>query len=165
MFCFKYFTCYFLLALNLFACAQTKFPVKSIYATYNVVLPGNIGLDSNDREIPARDTVNFIYIETPAKNIQWNAAWKNYKTYSVLFERIESNSIDAGVSKIINKKIIIQASSANNLWKLRLIPSEKEILPPEEIAPGEILLQGTYKGQKIFRLIPKQAEVISIPSQ
>lgn len=161
----KYFVCYCLLSLGLFACAQSRPPIKNISATYREVLPGNMPVDANGNEISARDTINFIYVETAADGIQWNAAWKNDKTYSIICDLIDTNYFDAGINKITSNKITIQVSPGNKLWQLRLIPSEKRMSPPKEIAKGAILLQGTFGGKKMLKVISEQVEINSIPSQ
>lgn len=161
----KYLLFYSFLTVSLYACAQSKYSIKNIYAVYEVHLPGNIAVDQNGNEIPSRDTLNFIYIETSTEKIQWNMAWKNDKNYSILSRLIDTNFIDAGTDKITNESMIIHASAGNKLWQLQLIPSEKRISSPVKILQDEILLQGTYNGKRILQKIKKQVELNSIPSQ
>lgn len=165
MFNIRYFLSYLLLTVSLYACAQSKYSIKNIYGVYEVHLPGNIAVDANGNEISSRDTLNVIYIETSTNQIQWNTAWKNGKTYSILSHLAKTNFIDAGSNTITNEKMIIHASPGNKLLQLRLIPSESKISVPAKILQDEILLEGTYNGKKILQKIKKQVELNSIPSQ
>ncbi|MGZ4048512.1 MAG: hypothetical protein ACXVNN_04060, partial [Bacteroidia bacterium] len=157
----KYLLFYSFLIVSLYACAQSKYSIKNIYAVYEVHLPGNIAVDQNGNEIPSRDTLNFIYVETSTDKIQWDMAWKNDKNYSILSRLIDTNFIDAGTDKITNESMIIHASAGNKLWQLQLITSEKKIPAPVNILGGEILLQGIYNGKKILQKIKKQVELNS----
>lgn len=161
----KYILFYSILSTGFFACAQSKYAIKNIYAIYKVHLPGNIRVDENGNEIPSRDTVNLIYIESPTEDIHWDTAWKNGKTYFILPTLIDTGSFDVGTNKMTNKNIIIHASAGNKLWQLQLILSEKKNLPPVTILQNEILLQGTYNGKRILQKIKNQVELNSIPSQ
>ena len=161
----KYLLSYSLLTASLYACAQSKYSIKNIYAVYEVHLPGNIAVDQSGNEISSRDTLNVVYVETSSGQIQWNVAWKNDKTYSILSYLAHTNFIDAGTDKNTNEKMIIHASPGNKLWQLRLIPSDSKISLPAKILQNEILLEGTYNGKKILQKIKKQVELNSIPSQ
>ena len=161
----KYLLFYSFLSTGFLACAQSKYSIKNIYAVYKVHLPGNIALNENGNEIPARDTVNLIYIESPAKDIHWNNAWKNGKTFSILPTLIDSNSYNIGTKKMTNDNMIIHSSNGNKLWQLQLITSDEIIPQPEKLSQGEILLEGIYQGKKILQKIEKQVELNSIPSQ
>ena len=72
-------------------------------------MPGNIAVTENGTEIPSRDTVNLIYIESPAKDIHWSNAWKNGKTFSILPALIDSNSYDIGTQKMTNENVNLYA--------------------------------------------------------
>jgi len=161
----KYLLSYSLLTVSLYACAQSKYSIKNIYGVYEVHLPGNIAVDQNGNEISSRDTLNVIYVETSTKQIQWNVAWKNDKTYSILSHLSDTNFIDAGTNTITNEKMIIHASTGNKLWQLRLIPLDSKISSPVKILQDEILLLGSYNGKRILQKIKKQVELNSIPSQ
>ncbi len=102
----KYIFCYYLLTLALVSCAQSKNVLKNIYATYTEVLPGNIAVDPNGNEMAARDTINFIYVETSSADIKWKMAWKNNKAFSIDGSLVEANPFDAGIDKVNNEKII-----------------------------------------------------------
>jgi len=165
MICLKYILFYSILSTGFFACAQSKYAIKNIYAIYKVHLPGNIRVDENGNEIPSRDTVNLIYIESPTEGIHWDTAWKNGKTYSILPTLIDTGSFDVGTNKITNENMIIHASAGNKLWQLQLILSGEKNPPPLNILQGEILLGGTYNGKRILQKIKNLVELNSIPSQ
>ena len=161
----KYLLFYSFLTVSLYACAQSKYSIKNIYAVYQVHLPGNVAVDQNGNEIPSRDTINIIYVETSTEKIQWNAAWKNNKNYSIISRLIDTNYINVGTNKITNENMIIHASSGNKLWQLQLILSGEKNPPPLNILQGEILLGGTYNGKRILQKIKNLVELNSIPSQ
>jgi hypothetical protein len=161
----KYFLFYSFVSIGFFACAQTKYAIKNIYAIYKVHLPGNIALDENGKEISSRDTLNFIFIESPTKGIHWDTAWKNGKTYFILPTLIDTNSFDAGTVAMTNQNMVIHTSGNNKLWQLQLILSERSVPPPSELVPGEILLRGIYQGKRIFQKVKNQLELNSTPSQ
>lgn len=160
----KYFLFYSFLCTGLLACAQSKYGVKNLYATYTVHLPGNVAVDKDGNTIATRDTLNVIYIETSSDEIQWKRAWKDEKTYSILITLITTSSLDVGVNKITNEKMILRAAEGNKLWELRLIPDEKKFAAPSKILPGEIILEGIYRGKKFTQKIGQQTELNSIPS-
>jgi hypothetical protein len=161
----KYFLFYSLLSIGFFACAQSKYAVKNIYSFYKVHLPGNIPVDENGNEIPSRDTVNLIFIESSKEDIHWDTAWKNGKTYFIIPTLIDTGFFDVGTNKMTNENMIIHAFAGNKLWQLQLIASEKKILQPSNILQGEILLRGTYNGKRILQKIKSQVELNSIPTQ
>lgn len=161
----KYFLFYSFLSTGFFACAQSKYSIKNIYAFYKVHLPGNIAVTEHGDEIPSKDTVNLIYFESPYKDIRWINAWKNGKTFTILPTLIDSGSYDIGTRKTTNENIIIHATVGNKLWQLQLIISDGTIPPPLKILQDEILLEGTYHGKKIFRMVKNPVELNSMPSQ
>jgi hypothetical protein len=161
----KYCLFYSFLSIGFFACAQSKYAIKNVYAVYKVHLPGNIRVDENGNEIPSRDTVNLIFIESSKEDINWDIAWKNGKTYFIISALIDSGSFDVGTNKMTNENMIIHASAGNKLWQLQLIVSEKKIPQPENILQDEVLLQGTYHGKRILQKTKRQVELNSIPSQ
>jgi hypothetical protein len=160
----KYLLFYSFLCTGLLACAQSKYGVKNLYATYTVHMPGNVSIDKDGNTIATRDTLNVIYVETSSEEIHWKAAWKNGKNYSIITALITTSTLEAGIKKMTNKKMILQASKGNKLWELRLIPEEKKIESPFKILPGEIILQGMYLGKKFTQKIVQQTELNSIPS-
>ena len=161
----KYFLFYSLLGTGFLSCAQSKYSIKNIYSVYKVHLPGNIAVDENGNEIPSRDTINLIYLESPTQNIHWTNAWKNGKTFSILPALIDSNSYDIGTKKMTNENMIIHSSGGNKLWQLQLIASDETMPQPEKLLRDEILLEGIYQGKKILQKVEKQVELNSIPSQ
>ena len=161
----KYFLFYSFLATGVFACAQSKYSIKNIYAFYKVHLPGNIAVTEHGDEIPRRDTINLVYIESPSNDIHWKNAWKNGKTFTILPTLIDSGSYDVGTKKTTNENMLVRATRGNKLWQLRLITSDETIAPPENILQDEILLEGVYHGNKILKTIKIAVELNSIPSQ
>ena len=161
----KYFLFYSFVSIGFFACAQAKYSIKNIYAIYKVHLPGNIAVDENGKEISSRDTLNFIYIESPTKGIHWDTAWRNGKTFVILPTLIDTDSFDAGTVAMTNENMIIHTAGNSRLWQLQLIPAERELPTPATVSHNEILLLGKYRGTRILQKIKKQVEVNAIPSQ
>jgi hypothetical protein len=161
----KYIFCYCLLTLALISCAQSKSVLKNIYSTYTEVLPGNIAVDMNGKEISARDTINFVYVETSSDEIKWKMAWKNNKAFSILASLIKINPFDAGIDKANNEKILIHVANGNKLWRLRLVSLEKNIPSPKTLSHNIILIQYSNNGKIIWKKIDGQREIDSVPSQ
>jgi hypothetical protein len=159
----KYLLFYCLLGISLLSCAQTKKLVKNIYATYTVHLPGNVAVDKYGNSLAMSDTVSIIYIET-SSDIQWSQAWRNGKHYFINKVLITESPFDAGTDKITNEKIMLHSAKGNKLWKLQLIPEDKNFKTPVTTLPGEIIIEGTYNGKKIQQKISNQREVEAIPA-
>src|SRR6185312_12800498 len=137
----KHFLFYSFLSTGFFACAQTKYSIKNIHAFYKVHLPGNIAVTENGDEIPSRDTINLVYIESSSKEMYWKNAWKNGKTFTILSTLIDSGSYDIGTKKTTNENMIIHSTAGSKLWQLQLITSDETIPPPEMTLQDEILLE------------------------
>ena len=161
----RYLAFYCLASVGLLACAQTKYPVKKIFATYHEVLPGNIAVDASGNEVDSRDTVNYVYVETQSNNIKWTNAWKDNKSYSVIATLVEGDALDVGTNKATGRDIIVTATPGNKLWSLRLLPSEVNLPSPKKIACCQILLRGSYKSKEIFETVSDIVEVARAPSQ
>ncbi len=161
----KYFLFYSLLSIGFCACAQSKYSIKNIHAFYKVHLPGNIAVTENGNEIPSRDTVNLIYLESPSKDMHWINAWKNGKTFKILPTLIDSSSYDIGTKKTTNENMLIHASAGNKLWRLQLIALEEAIPQPTNVQQDEILLESIYHGKRILQKVENPVELNSIPSQ
>lgn len=161
----KYLFFYLLVTFSLWGCAQTKNIIIHTYATYEVHLPGNIAVDPNGNEIAPRDTIDYIYVETVKGEIQWEKAWKNNQCFSIIPIKIDTETFNAGVNKISNTSLILHVNKGNNLWKLRLIISEKPAKAPEPVGKGIILLKGTYNGKIFIKEVSNQVEINTIPTQ
>ncbi|MEO8414474.1 MAG: hypothetical protein ABI472_12480 [Ginsengibacter sp.] len=160
----KYFLFYSFLYIGVCGCAQSKSIVTNMYGTYTVHLPGNVAVDKEGNILSARDTLNVIYIESASDRIQWTRAWKNDKAYSVLTRIISASSLDAGIDKITNKKVIVPLAKGNKLYQLQLIPLEENTTSPGEKSRGDIILEGSYNGKKIMQKITQLTELMAIPS-
>ena len=161
----KYFLFYSFLSTGFIACSQSKYSIKNIYAVYKVHLPGNIAINENGNEIPSRDTVNLIFIESHGKDMHWSNAWKNGKSFSILPTLIDSGTYNIGTKKMTNENMIIHSSSGNKLWQLQLIATDQTIPQPEKLSRDEILLEGIYQRKTILQKVKTQIELNSIPSQ
>jgi hypothetical protein len=159
----RYIFCYYLLTLALISCAQSKSVLKNTYATYREVLPGNVAVDMNGKEIAARDTINFVYVETSSSEIKWKMAWKNNKAFSIEASLIETNPFDAGTDKVNSEKILIHVAPGNKLWQLRLMPVDENIPSPKTLSHNIILIQYSINGKIMWEKIDGQKEINSIP--
>ena len=160
----KYLLLLSFLCVSIFTNAQSKHIIKNVYATYTIHIPGNIPVGRNGKALARFDTVNIIYIETPSKEIRWNMAWQNDKTFSIITTMIDSSSLNVGVNKSTNENMVIRTKNGNKLWQLQLVPGEKKLPVHSPSLRGEILLEGIYHNKKITQKIYKQTELISIPS-
>lgn len=138
--------------------AQTKYGIKNIYAYYAQHLPGNIPVDDNGNSLyKGPDTLITVYIETTGQEPHWSNAWRGNKVYSIVTTLIKQPTIEAGIRKSSNQKILVSPAKGNCLWQLEFVPQESRMLPPQKMKPGEIILRGKYKSktflQKISRLI------------
>ena len=152
-------------SISIISCSQTKYGIKKIYAFSAERLPGNIPVDAQGNSLyKGPDTLNTIYIETSGKDIQWNSAWKNGKMYSINAMLIIGLPYEAGIKKSNNQKVLISAAPGSKLWQLELVPAEGKKKSPVKARPGEIILEGIYKGKKIIQKIDKQVELALPPS-
>jgi hypothetical protein len=143
---------------------QPKSPIKNVYATYEVRLPGNIRLDSNGKEVPLRDTLFTVYVECSSKSIKWNAAWRNDKIYVLRSTIITETSFLAGKKEATNTDMIINISKGNVLWKLQLVPSDENFKAPLETKSNKILLKGKWNGNSFFKWANNLVQIKAIPS-
>src|SRR6185312_2650653 len=116
-------------------------------------------------EIPSRDTINLVYIESSSKEMYWKNAWKNGKTFTILSTLIDSGSYDIGTKKTTNENMIIHSTAGSKLRQLQLITSDETIPPPEMTLQDEILLEGVYHGKRILQKVKNAIELNSMPSQ
>jgi hypothetical protein len=150
---------------NVVSCAQTKQGIKNIYAYSSVRLPGNIPVEGDGTPThTGPDTLNIIYIETGAEEIQWNYAWKNGKGYHIITNPVTQTPVDAGIEKGNDKKIILTPAKGNKLWHLELVPDEKMKAAPKNIKRNVIQLQGKLGKQMIVQNIEAQTELVLLPS-
>lgn len=153
------------LMMGLFACAQSKFSIRHLYAVFQVHLPGNVAVDKNGNEIAPRDTVLFVYIETPTRGIHWQTAWENGKTFSINARVLDTSDFNAGTFTETNENLMLHAASGNRLWQLQLIWSDQNEEAPKSLAHDEILLRGYFRGKVIWERVPNMGELNVIPSQ
>ena len=160
----KYFFCALLLWGSLFSCAQTNTIVKKVYSFYTERTAGNIAVDQNGNEITARvDTTIQVYVEASAKNIIWDTAWLNNKSYLIITQLITQDSIDAGIKKDEGIRAVIRGKKGDYIWQLYLQPlfkTENYKYKKMEIE-NEILLKGKYKGMIFCK---KQENLFSLKS-
>ncbi|HVZ95275.1 MAG TPA: hypothetical protein VG847_00265 [Chitinophagaceae bacterium] len=154
---------FFFISIQLCSCAQSKNGIKKAYATYTIRIPGNIPVDRNGNEIPLRDTVWMIYVETTSQEISWSKAWMDGRTYSVIPTLIDSDHVEAGTLQRNNEKMRIRTSGTGRLWRLQLISAEKPEPVPVRVGRGEMLISGKYKNRKILQRIKSITELVALP--
>jgi len=156
-------------------CDSVHFGIRAIHAFWAIHIPGNIPVDPESGRplYHGPDTLNTVYIETGAgvQGIQWEAAWKNNRIYSITVILISKPSLEIGTRKADNQKVILTPAKGNKLWRLELTPlfpgSEGPAkpegaypMPPEKLRPGEILLRGKCGKKTFFQKIGSQVELV-----
>jgi hypothetical protein len=163
----KYFFCALLLWGSLFSCAQTNTIVKKVYSFYTEHTPGNIAVDQNGNELTARlDTAIQVYVEASVKNITWDTAWLNNKSYLIITQLVTQDSIDAGIKKDESTRAVIRVKKGYYLWQLYLQPlfkTENNKYKKMKVE-NEILLKGKYKGMIFLQKAGKPVQLETIPS-
>jgi hypothetical protein len=152
--------------LSPFAFSQTTYGIKKVFAYYEERMPGTIAVGEDGRSTKKYPNVeHYVYIETTSKTkIQWKAAWKDGKSFSLSSAEIKEFPFVAGKKKMDMEEIKIQPAKGNKLWKIEFTKDSKTIKPPLKTKEGELLLQGIYNGKKIYKRIAKQTELYSPPS-
>ncbi len=156
-----------LLWISLFSCAQSNTIVKKVYSFYTEHTPGNIAVDQNGNELTARvDTAIQVYVEASAKNIIWDTAWFNNRSYLIITQLVTRDSIDAGIKKDEGKHAVIKGKKGTYIWQLYLQPlfkTENYKYKKMEVE-NEILLKGKYKGMILLQKAGKPVQLETIPS-
>jgi hypothetical protein len=154
------------LALPLFVLSQTDYGIKKIRGFYEEHMPGNIPVGEDGRPLHKYPIVTHrIYVETtPKTNIKWTNAWKNGKTFSISTTQITQLPFEVGKKKSNQEKIEMKVSKGNKLWQLELNEAETQVKCPLKANSTEIILQGIYKGKKIYKRIASETELYVIPS-
>lgn len=156
---------YVFMMLHLLACAQTKNLIKKTYATYSVHIPGNIPVDQNGNEIPVRDTVFTVYVESTSADVNWSSAWFDGKSYTVIANLIDTSQVDAGTLMSNNQKLVIKKTlGSNTLWHIQLLLAQKILPSPVTPVHGQIIIVGKYHGKKILKKITSMMEIEGIPT-
>jgi hypothetical protein len=155
-----------LLALPLFVFSQTDYGIKKVRAYYEERMPGNIPVGEDGKPLRKYPIVtHLIYVETtPKANIKWMNAWKNGRAFSITTTQITQLPFEVGKKKLNEEKIELKVSKGNKLWQLQLAESADKIKCPLKANSTEIILQGIYKGKKIYKRIASETELYVIPS-
>lgn len=156
----------FFLPVHLMSCAQTKKPVHNTHAFFEQRFPGKLRVDTNGKPVPIiPDTTVIVYVETTAKQVQWEMAWQNGRTYSILKQQLVKAPFKAGKLYSEDRKITVFIEEGNYLWQLYLIKEpQQSTAPGEQVKENEILLKGKYKGRFFYQKTGKPVELEGIPS-
>ncbi len=161
----KYLFVSLLITGSLLSCAQGKYGIKKIRAFSAEQIPGNIPVDEKGQSMyKGPDTLYTIYIESTGKKIDWDSAWKNDRTYTVVTTLVAEKSLEAGTEKNTGKKIVLTPRNGNQLWMLQLVPAENKTRAPGSLKPGEIILRGRFDNKTIFQAVKGLTELNVFPS-
>lgn len=144
------------------ACAQVKNTVVKSNAFFMIPMPGTVPVDEQGNEVrPQRDTVYFIYVETKEKDIKWERAWKNGRSFSVIPSALREAKtvITSGLGG--NQKIRISPADGNTVWQIELSDDQQKAAAPQPLKAGEILLIGKEKGKAFYVTINTVTEIAS----
>jgi len=145
---------------------QTNYGIKKLYAYYEERMPGNIAVGEDGRATKKYPTVeHHIYVETTSKTrIQWKAAWKDGKSFTLSSTEVNEFPAVPGKRKLDMENIEITPSKGNKLWKIEFTADSRSTKPPVKAKKGELILQGIYNGKKIYKRIKVEIELYSPPS-
>jgi hypothetical protein len=144
------------------SCAQNRYGIQKTYAYSKESFRGNIPVDEKGNALlKSSDTIRFIFIETKKEDsLIVHAAWNDKQNFSVAVFPVEQKTLEVGKRKTDEKKVIIQISTGNRLWKLELQPLGDSNYLPSIVPQGMIILEGEYKG-RIFKLkIKNEVELL-----
>lgn len=151
------------LVVSITSCAQTKHGIRKIHAFSREQMPGNIPMPGLG--IPGGpDTVYTIYAETSDKNIQWDSAWVNNKTYTVKTVWLNENRAEPGIGKSNGEKIVLKGDNKWFLSVLYLVPAGHSMPPPSPAGQGGMLLKGRHQGKPLLHTVSQWVELLAIPS-
>ena len=144
------------------SCAQNRYGIQKTYAYLKESFRGNIPVDEKGNALlKGIDTVHIIYIETKKEDtLIANTAWNNQQTFSVAVFPVEQKMLEVGKRKADEKKVFIQSSIGNRLWKLELQPMGGTNYPPSILPQGVLMLEGEYKGKKFKLEIKNELELL-----
>ena len=166
----KYIACnvvmIFLMVNLLPSCAQQKKLVHNTYAFFEQRFPGKLRVDEKGEPYPiVPDTTIFVYVETTAKPVEWELAWQNGNSYSILKQELVTAPFNAGKLYSEDRPIKLFVEDGNYLWKLHLIKKPNQVKrPAEQVKENEILLKGKYKGKSFYKNAGKLVELQGVPS-
>jgi hypothetical protein len=153
------------LLLNLCVCAQTKPIIKKAHSFFTAMVPGNIPVDRDGREIPiAIDTAIVIYVEATTKLIKWDTAWFKGKSYLIITQAVTEGAVEVGIVRGDDKKTILKTPRNNFMWQLYLQPSPQQKIIYNLSGKNQIILKGKYKGKPFFQKAPMPVQLEGIPS-
>lgn len=144
------------------ACAQVKITVVNSSAFYMIPSPGTIAVDEKGNELPPpRDSVFYLYVETKGSNIQWERAWKDGRSFSVLPVAVNQQRVQVGTDAMKNRNIQLSPASGNTLWQIELSDDLQRNKPPKTVTPHEILLKGIEAGRPVYVTIKSLTQIAS----
>lgn len=150
-----------LICLSVTSCAQTKSVAVRLTGFFMIPGPGTIMADENGQAIdPVRDTVFTLYVETKNSSVQWETAWKNNRSFSVIPQPV-TTALVVGETKSTGRKISISPSSGNTLWQLELSDDQQKTRPPQHVSGHEVLLKGISNNQPFFVKLSSLTELAS----
>ena len=148
--------------LFLSSCAQNRYGIQKTYAYSKESFRGNIPVDEKGNPLlNSSDTIHFIFIETKKEDsLIIHTAWDDKHSFSVVVSAVEEKMLDVGKRKTDEKKVIIQTSTQNRLWKLELQPQSGANFHPIIVPHGIIILEGEYRGKNFKMKIKNLTELM-----
>ena len=155
----------FLFLIAFSGCNTGKKIVKNAYAYTSIRMPGTLPVDENGRPLyKGPDTSTLIYVETVRDGIVWEHAWSGNKSFSINPVLVNNIPVELGNTKSTGEWVVVSPKQGGKIWQLLLVPSEN-LVSPETLKQGEILLQGKYKDKQFTRKITSVPEVAGPDAQ
>ncbi|MDQ6609902.1 MAG: hypothetical protein M3Y85_08790 [Bacteroidota bacterium] len=149
-------------AVSLAGCAQMNKTIIKAAAFYTIPTPGTIQVDDRGNPVqPQRRKVYNIFMEIKGPSPEWTKAWVDEKSYSVISLTVQEKKVIIGKKKSDDQKIVMEAGKGNILVQLELSPGQNYKRPPNTVMPGELLLEGKWKGKLFYYKIANVMELAS----
>ncbi|MEQ1554248.1 MAG: hypothetical protein ABL929_08730 [Ferruginibacter sp.] len=144
---------------------QNKKVIKSAKAFYKLTLPGMIKVNGNGQQItPTPSRERFIYIETfgKAKPILQKITY-DALVYSFSLSNDDSTKTEIGIEPQSGKKIYLQPSKGNKLWKIYLVLKTGKENTTQKAKL--ITIKGIQNDAPFMYLIKNETELVAPESQ
>lgn len=151
-----------IMGVSLAGCAQMNKSIIKAAAFYTIPTPGTIPVDDSGNPIQIQHSkVYRIFLEVKGSSPQWTKAWIDEKLFSVIPITVKEKKVVIGKRKTDDQKIVMEAGNGNSLVQLELSPGVNSQRPPQVIKPGDLLLEGKWKGKPFYYKVSKVMELAS----
>ncbi len=104
---------------------------------------------------------SLFFLETKGTAPEWTKAWIDKELFTLIPIILKGNSVIVGKRKSDDQRLVMAAKNGNKLMEFELAPAKAIMSPPQPLKPGEMLLEGTWKGKPFYYKISKVIELAS----